>query len=63
MIYVLLTLDIKKKKRQCEKKSMFIYGRNDLCVDNEEVALWLLHDRLLLVLLSRFIRARLCATP
>ena len=39
MIYVLLTLDIKKKKRQCEKKSMFIYGRNDLCVDNEEVAL------------------------
>ena len=38
-----------------KKKSMFIYGHNDLCVDNEEVTLWLLHDRLLLLLLSRFI--------
>lgn len=45
MLYVLLTLDIKKKDN-VKKKFMFIYKYSNSCIDNVEAAIWLLYGSL-----------------
>ena len=45
MLYVLLTLDIKKKDN-VKKKFMFIYRCDNSCIDSEEVVIWLFYGSL-----------------